>query len=63
MSQKYGPDESCHPKFDPQAWCDAIGGMETTRTHVYGFGTTPYGKNLLSPSFVLEKHPTQLVVH
>ncbi|XP_039142315.1 uncharacterized protein LOC120279447 [Dioscorea cayenensis subsp. rotundata] len=50
MSQKYGADESCHPEFDPQLWCDAIGGMETTRTHVYGFGTTPRGKSFLSPT-------------
>ncbi|XP_039138850.1 uncharacterized protein LOC120276191 [Dioscorea cayenensis subsp. rotundata] len=50
MSEKYGADESCHPEFDPQLWCDAIGGMETTRTHVYGFGTTPRGKSFLSPT-------------
>ncbi|KAM0942441.1 putative transposase, Ptta/En/Spm, plant [Dioscorea sansibarensis] len=50
MSQKYSTDESCHPKFDLRVWCDAIGGMETTRTQVYGFGTTPCEKILFSPS-------------
>ncbi|KAH7672015.1 putative transposase Ptta/En/Spm plant protein [Dioscorea alata] len=50
MSQKYGSDEANHPEFDPEVWCDAIGGRETTRTHFYGFGITPRGKNFVSTS-------------
>ncbi|XP_039137411.1 uncharacterized protein LOC120274941 [Dioscorea cayenensis subsp. rotundata] len=50
MSQKYGPDEANHHEFDPEVWCDAIGGQGTTRTHFYGFGITPRGKNFISTS-------------
>ncbi|XP_017976903.1 PREDICTED: uncharacterized protein LOC18613326 [Theobroma cacao] len=39
LSQKYGENLSSQPEFDPNAWIEAIGGIETTRTHVYGFGT------------------------
>ncbi|EOY31785.1 Uncharacterized protein TCM_038913 [Theobroma cacao] len=39
FTSKYGDDSSSQPEFDPYAWTEAIGGMETTRTHVYGFGT------------------------
>ncbi|XP_017974841.1 PREDICTED: uncharacterized protein LOC108661709 [Theobroma cacao] len=39
ISQKYDEDSSSQPEFDPNAWTEAIGGIETTRTHVYGFGT------------------------
>ncbi|KAH7668637.1 hypothetical protein IHE45_11G023600 [Dioscorea alata] len=49
MSQKYCVDESSHPEFDRQVWCNAIGGMETTCTHMYGLWTMPHGKNLISP--------------
>ncbi|EOY16593.1 Uncharacterized protein TCM_035414 [Theobroma cacao] len=38
LSQKYGEDSSSQLEFDPHAWTEAIGGMETTRTHIYGFG-------------------------
>ncbi|EOY03271.1 Uncharacterized protein TCM_018065 [Theobroma cacao] len=38
-TSKYGEDSSSQPEFDSHAWTEAIGGMETTRTHVYGFGT------------------------
>ena len=49
MSQKYSSDESCHSEFDPQAWSDTIRGIETTCTHICGFGTTPPVKYLFSP--------------
>ncbi|XP_021275912.1 uncharacterized protein LOC110410507 isoform X1 [Herrania umbratica] len=39
LSQKYGEASSAQSEFDPHAWIEAIGGMETTCTHVYGFGT------------------------
>ncbi|EOX94727.1 Uncharacterized protein TCM_004340 [Theobroma cacao] len=39
LSQKYGENLSSQPEFDLNAWIEAIGGIETTRTHVYGFGT------------------------
>ncbi|EOY13556.1 Uncharacterized protein TCM_032154 [Theobroma cacao] len=39
LSQKYGDESSSQPEFNPHAWTKAIGGKETTRTHVYGFGT------------------------
>ncbi|EOY02984.1 Uncharacterized protein TCM_017376 [Theobroma cacao] len=39
LSQKYGDDSSSQLEFNPHAWTEAIKGMETTRTHVYGFGS------------------------
>ncbi|EOY16724.1 Uncharacterized protein TCM_035601 [Theobroma cacao] len=39
LSQKYGEDSSSQPEFDSNAWTEAIGGIKTARTHVYGFGT------------------------
>ncbi|EOX93797.1 Uncharacterized protein TCM_002729 [Theobroma cacao] len=39
LSQMYGEDSSSQPEFDPHAWTATIGGMETTRTHMHGFGT------------------------
>ncbi|WRX08730.1 putative transposase [Theobroma cacao] len=39
LSQKYGDESSSQLEFDPYAWTEAIGRKETTRTHVYGFGT------------------------
>ncbi|XVF01858.1 hypothetical protein REPUB_Repub04eG0125500 [Reevesia pubescens] len=50
LCEKFGLDESCHPEFDPQSWCQAIGGIETTCTHVYGFGTTPRARDIFYPS-------------
>ncbi|XP_017982588.1 PREDICTED: uncharacterized protein LOC108663353 [Theobroma cacao] len=38
-TSKYGEDSSFQPEFDPHAWIEATERMETTRTHVYGFGT------------------------
>ncbi|XP_021295256.1 uncharacterized protein LOC110424886 isoform X2 [Herrania umbratica] len=36
LSQKYEEDSFAKPEFDPHAWTEAIGRMETTRTHAYG---------------------------
>ncbi|WRX26532.1 putative transposase [Theobroma cacao] len=36
LSQKYGEGSSSQPELYPNAWTEAIGGIETTRTHVFG---------------------------
>ncbi|EOY00811.1 Uncharacterized protein TCM_010747 [Theobroma cacao] len=40
--------KSTSPEFDPHAWTEAIGGKETTCTHVYGFGTRVPATTLLT---------------
>ncbi|EOY00083.1 Uncharacterized protein TCM_009553 [Theobroma cacao] len=39
LAQKYDEDSSSQLEFDSHAWIEGIGGMTTTRTHVYGFGS------------------------
>lgn len=54
LSQKYGDEISSQSKFNLAAWETTVGGLKTTRTHVYEYSIRVLAFTVLAPAMTFE---------